>query len=193
MPSMSARTACILDGGRAGDESANAAEAVVRRLLSKRGWSERTFRLCELEIGPCRGCFACWVKTPGICIIDDVAREIARTVVRSELVVFLTPVTFGGYSSELKKAVDRLIPLILPFFKLVGNEVHHVPRYARYPSLLGVGLLGDSSAAKERIFRRLIERNAINLHAPQAKACVIDPGDSNPGSILTPALRQVVV
>jgi len=48
----------------------------------------------------------------------------------SELVVLLTPITFEGYCSELKKAVDRVIPLILPYFLFVRHEVHHIRRCA---------------------------------------------------------------
>lgn len=82
-------------------------------------------------------------------------------------------------------------PLILPCFRFVGHEVHHVRRYAWYPGLLGVGLMMNPSATQERIFRTLIARNAINMHAPQA--CVIDPGDPNREAILIQALRQVIV
>ena len=42
----------------------------------------------------------------------------------------------GGYSSELKNAVDHLIPNILPFFANVDGETHHKPRYKRYAKLL---------------------------------------------------------
>ncbi len=59
---------------------------------------------------------------PGECARDDDGRRVAREVIRSNLAVFLTPVTFGGYSSVLKGAVDRLIPLGSPFFARVGGR-----------------------------------------------------------------------
>jgi hypothetical protein len=138
----------------------------VERSLEERGWTVLTHALRELDVAPCRGCFACWVKTPGVCIIDDMGREIAKAVVQSDLVVYITPVTFGGYSSVLKKAVDRLIPLILPYFRLIDGEVHHVKRYERYPRLLGLGIAERADTESERVFRTVVERNGINMHAP---------------------------
>ena len=90
-----------------------------------------------MEIRPCIGCFGCWVQTPGECLIDDAARQIAPAIIGSDLVIYLTPVTFGGYSSELKKALDRCICLILPFFTKIDGEMHHKPRYDRYPGCSG--------------------------------------------------------
>jgi len=189
---MKRQTACILDGGTRDGSATNEVKQTLAELLTERGWAATDFRLRDLDIAPCRGCFACWVQTPGVCIIDDVAREIARTVAQSDLLVFLAPVTFGGYSSELKRALDRLIPLILPYFRSVGHEVHHVRRYARCPSLLGVGLLMNPSATQERIFQTLIERNAINMHAPRAKASILDAGDPNSEERIAAALAEVI-
>jgi multimeric flavodoxin WrbA len=45
--------------------------------------------------------------TPGECVIKDAGCDVARDVSHSDLVILLTPMSFGGYSSELKKAVDR--------------------------------------------------------------------------------------
>jgi hypothetical protein len=189
---MADQTACILDGGRRiGSGTADACREVAS-LLGKRGWAAKLFRLRDLDVAPCRGCFGCWVKTPGVCIIDDVGREIAKTVARSELLVFVTPVTFGGYSAELKKAVDRLIPLILPYFTFVGREVHHIRRYRRYASLLGIGILPRSDESQERVFRRLVRRNSINFHAPEAEACFAYEDGSPARPTIAQALAEVI-
>ena len=79
--------------------------------------------------------FGCWVKTPGQCVQDDPAREVARACARADLVVLFTPVTFGGYSSELKKAIDRSIPNLSPIFIRIRGETHHPCRYASRASL----------------------------------------------------------
>lgn len=106
------------------------------------------------------------MQTPGVCVIDDAGRDVARAFIQSDLVIFLTPVAFGGYSSELKKAVNRLICVLSPFFVKIEGEVHHRPRYERYPRLVGVGVLPQADAESERIFTTLVGRNAINMHAP---------------------------
>src|SRR4030066_175947 len=104
----------ILDGTSndgsysAGDLSQQVGEQ-FKADLEQLNYQVDLFRLGEIKIADCLGDFKCWVKTPGICTIDDANREIAQAVAQSELLVFITPVTFGGYSSHLKKAVDHLI------------------------------------------------------------------------------------
>ena len=156
--------AVILDGGlHPGDLTDQAFQALVP-ILKARGWSIESFRLREIEIAPCTGCFGCWIRTPGVCVIDDAARGIAEKIIASDLVVYLTPITFGGYSGELKKALDRTIPLILPFFKLYQGEVHHSPRYPRFPSIAFLGTLPRRDAGQEDLFEDLADRNALNMH-----------------------------
>jgi hypothetical protein len=121
------------------------------------------------------GCFGCWIKTPGVCVIDDAGRDIARRMIHSDVVVYLTPLMFGGYSSELKKAIDRSIPNISPLFRLMKREVHHAKRYPRNPRLAGIGICsnGPVDPDEEDLFETLVGRNAINLHAPASAAGVV--------------------
>ena len=130
----------------------------------------QTWTLREEKIAFCLGCFECWTKYPGLCRIDDTGRAVTESIIHSDLAIYLSPVTFGGYSSELKKALDRSIGLIMPFFTRIEGEVHHQPRYKRYPRLLGIGVLPAPDPGQERLFATLLERNAINMHAPENKA-----------------------
>jgi len=158
--------AVVLNGAESGDHASHTVYEIIASALEDIGWQVEPCILHEIKIASCRGCFGCWVKTPGICVIDDAGHDVARMVIQSDLVVLLTPVTFGGYSSELKKALDRIICLISPFFVKIGEEVHHKPRYERYPRLVGVGVLPHPDGESERVFKTLVGRNAINLHCP---------------------------
>jgi len=146
--------------------------------LHRLGCSVKSTFLRDLAIAPCMGCFGCWVQTPGVCLIDDAAREVTRKMIQSDLVVYLTPITFGGYSSDLKKVLDRSIGLISPFFTKIDGEVHHRKRYAQAPKLLGVGIAHEPDEESARIFKALIDRNAINMHNKAHAACVIDEDQS---------------
>jgi len=99
-------------------------------------------------------------------------------MIQSHLVVYLTPITFGGYSSDLKKVLDRSIGLISPFFTRINGEVHHRKRYAQAPKLLGVGIAHEPVGEGARIFKALIERNAINMHNEAHAACVVSEDQS---------------
>lgn len=135
--------------------------------------------LKEKKIADCLGCFDCWVKTPGVCIIDDYGREVAAELINSDLLIFLTPVVFGSYSYQLKKALDRMIPLISPYFKKVKGEIHHKKRYPKYPSLLALGIVEDNNQLQRKIFKELAERNSINFYAPYYGAEVFNAENFN--------------
>jgi hypothetical protein len=185
--------ALILDGGRQGAVSTVAAHPALADALAHQGWQSDTIVLCEQKIAYCLGCFECWTKTPGICRIDDDGRKVMAAMHAGDLVVYLTPITFGGYSSVLKKAVDRSIGLVSPFFTRIDGEVHHRARYAHYPSLLGVGVLAAPDPRQEQMFGRLIERNALNLHAPTCGSCVVyaDQAEDARRTVLVTALQML--
>ena len=168
--------ATILNGGPADDSGIEAVQAILAEELGGAGWTLEPIVLRDMAIAPCCGCFGCWVQTPGECVIRDGADRIPRALVRSDLAVLLTPVTFGGYSSDLKKALDRSIGLVSPFFMRIRGEVHHRPRYPRYPRLLGVGTLPEPDADVAQLFRSLVQRNALNMHVPVAAAGVVAGG-----------------
>lgn len=165
--------AAILNGALAGDSALLPIEQALDTALTARGWDVQRVHLRELPIVYCQGCFECWVKTPGVCKTADAAQEVTRTIVRSDLLVLLSPVTFGGYSSEIKKALDRSIGIVSPFFRRIDGEVHHRERYAKYPRLLGVGVAPDDDEEEARIFTTLVARNAINFHAPAHLAGIV--------------------
>lgn len=163
----------LLDGRGAGDDDLIPVLDTLMDELQSSGATVQTFTLRDIKMGSCIGCFGCWLKTPGICVEPDAGRDIAQAVVQSDVTILLTPVTFGGYSSEIKKSQDRWIPLILPDFGIYHGEVHHQPRYAHYPRLVGIGVQRQSNDAEANLFRVLVGRNALNFHAPSYAAEVL--------------------
>lgn len=166
----------LLDGSENNDNTIDAVRQAIVEQLSRAGWDVEVIGLRNKRIAGCTGCFGCWVKTPGICVIDDDGREIAKKVAQADLVVYLTPVMFGGYSSELKKALDRMIPVLLPYFTLVDGEIHHLMRYRRRQRLAVIGVQTSSDHESAQIFKTLVDRNAINLHSPAHGASMIIKG-----------------
>ena len=155
-----------------GDLLCNRASAAVMAKMKALDWEAKAFALAGMDIKACRGCFSCWVKTPGRCIIEDDQESILRAMAVSDLVIWLTPITFGGYSPELKKALDRIIPIILPFFNKVQGETRHPLRYAFRRRLLAIGTQKREDAGSEGIFHRLVERNALNMDNAEAVTMV---------------------
>ncbi len=176
------RRALVLNGALVGDETLTPVQEELLRLLEEAGFEVRTYVMRDVPLAHCQGCFECWTRTPGLCRTDgDAGREIAAAMIRSDLSILITRITFGGYSSEIKKALDRCICLMLPFFRRTEGEVHHKKRYDRYPILAGVGVLGAPDDEQETIFRVLLERNAHNIGGIAPASCVLLAGASRAG------------
>ncbi|MBI3170674.1 MAG: NAD(P)H-dependent oxidoreductase, partial [Chloroflexi bacterium] len=155
----------ILNGANPTDSMGRRLNSLFQAQSNERGWEAESILLCEQKIGNCAGDFFCWMRSPGICNTDDDNRVIAAKVIQSDLVIFLTPVTFGGFSSQLKRMLDHLIQNILPFFTSINGEIHHQKRYEKYPNILVVGWQSASNSREEVIFRHLVHRMSINMNA----------------------------
>ncbi|WP_051192289.1 NAD(P)H-dependent oxidoreductase [Butyrivibrio sp. VCB2001] len=81
------------------------------------------------EIKPCAGCFGCWLKTPGECVIKDGYNRMGYLIHKADELVVMTRYTYGGFSSFVKNVFDRSIGWVLPYFRIVDNEMHHKMRY----------------------------------------------------------------
>jgi hypothetical protein len=165
--------ALIFDGSREGETGLEALRSAIEGEMARAGLDSETLDLRDMDIAPCTGCFKCWTKTPGICVIDDAGRKVTEKLVNCDLLVILTPVTFGGYSSEVKKALDRSMGWLLPYFTKVDGKTHHRPRYKHYPDLLVFGTTPTSDTDLEALFKDLVDRNAINAHSPKHRAEVV--------------------
>jgi multimeric flavodoxin WrbA len=171
----------ILDGGPRDARGAAcrkiaAAAADEARL---KGHAVTAFELDALAIKPCQGCFACWLKHPGTCAIRDDQEPVLRAMAASDLQVWITPVTFGGYAPALKKALDRFIPNILPFFTTRRGEAHHPLRYPKRRGLIVLGTLLAADLESERIFHDLVGRNALNLDSVLTASHVFHDGEED--------------
>ncbi|MGM0500665.1 MAG: flavodoxin family protein [Bacillota bacterium] len=183
--------ALILNGEELAGISLDQFTKSIRKELKTDDYKVEEIILKEKEIADCLGCFKCWVKTPGVCIIDDYGRDTAAKLINSDLLIFLTPVKFGGYSYQLKKALDRMIPLISPYFKKIKGEIHHKKRYSKYPSILAVGIMKEKNESQSKIFKELVKRNSINFHSPYFKAEVFDAAEKFDNKALKNAVKMI--
>lgn len=79
--------------------------------------------LSEFKIHHCTGCYACWYKTPGKCIIKDDMAEILEKLIKADIIVYGTPLYVYSMTGLMKNFLDRCLPLALPWM----NENKTVP------------------------------------------------------------------
>ncbi|MCB2210367.1 flavodoxin family protein [bacterium] len=151
--------------------------ASLAHQLETAGHNVSSLTLRELEARYCTGCWACWVRTPGLCIHEDASREVCRHVIQSDFVLFASPIIMGYMSATLKKFMDKMIPLVHPYITVANAETHHRARYAKadYPAA-GL-LLGRTPGTDEEdidIVRSIHERTMLNLKTHSAFTLLTD-------------------
>ena len=156
----------ILNGALLGDYRLESYQQILEETLKESADHLDSVLLNSKNIGTCIGCFKCWSHTPGECFQKDDASEIIKKMVHADLLVFLTPLTFGGYSSELKKMIERTLGILQPGMLRINGESHHLKRYEKYPSILGLAVTDRLDEEEIRIFKKLGDRHSLNFYPP---------------------------
>jgi multimeric flavodoxin WrbA len=150
-----------------GDPQSSAFDSYLAQIgagLENRGHTVSQLDLRDLELRYCIGCFGCWVKTPGVCSLQDESCKMRRAVIHSDFTLWAAPLRMGFPSALLKMALDKSIPLIHPYMVVDQGEAHHRPRYEHYPRL---GLLvdpeSDTDAIDLEIVADIFSRTALNF------------------------------
>ena len=112
----------------------------------------------------CIGCFGCWLKTPGKCILPDAYQQLGEQLSRADELLIVSRCSFGSYSSTVKNMLDRSISYISPFFEIRKGEMHHRPRYHNTLTLSALFYGSDITPAEQETARALVGANALNLN-----------------------------
>jgi putative NADPH-quinone reductase len=132
------KTALMLDHLVQGMRDAGA-EVKVANLRSK-------------KIQNCIGCFTCWTKTPGICIHkDDMTSDLYPKWVKSDLVVYASPLYHFTLNASMKAFIERTLPHVQPFFEERGGRTVHPPRIP-HPKVV---MLSVAGLAEKKVFEQL--------------------------------------
>jgi multimeric flavodoxin WrbA len=134
--------------------------------LENNGNQVKQFDLASLDVHYCIGCWSCWLKTPGLCVFRDATDSILSEIVQADLLIFAAPLRLGFIHSILKKSVERIIPLLLPYISIYKGECHHLTRYNKLPDI-GVILEKekDTDAQDLEIIRNTFERLQLNFRS----------------------------
>ncbi|MEM0358494.1 MAG: flavodoxin family protein [Candidatus Hadarchaeales archaeon] len=93
--------------------------------MREEGAEVELFYVNRLKIKPCNGRFTCWTKTPGRCVHEDDMTFLYPKLAEAEVWVFAFPIYVDGMPGPLKTMVDRLLPLLKPFFELREGHCRH--------------------------------------------------------------------
>lgn len=71
--------------------------------------------VASMNIDACKGCFACWKKTPGICCIKDDMKAVIGKQLEADIILWSFPLYYFSVPGILKNLIDRQLPMSLPF------------------------------------------------------------------------------
>lgn len=111
---------------------------------------------------PCRGCFKCWTKHPAACAMKDALHKVCRVLGTADDLIIITENLYGTYSPAVKNLLDRSIGTSTPFSTYRGEQMHHTLRYGKRNSLRVIAY-GSITDAEKKTWKRMTERNAINM------------------------------
>ncbi len=113
----------------------------------------------DMDIKPCIGCNACWLKTPGVCAIKDDHEKLLITILQADRTVFFADTRLGFVSHEMKDVIDRILPLATMYLHFKDGQMRHISRYGKG---LDAGLVyrGEADGA---FLSRWMERVTLNM------------------------------
>lgn len=141
-------------------------------MFQSRGVAAEYISISGLNIKPCYSCGGCSTKTYGKCVIQDDMDVILRKMIRTDKLIWVTPVTFGSYSSDTKKVFDRSAVLGDTHYYVKKGELIKGMRN-NVKEVFAVGVKDHCSKEEKDAFEKLLQEN-INIMNVGGKAFVVE-------------------
>jgi multimeric flavodoxin WrbA len=137
---------------------------LTNKLLKQKGFDTEMLELSANNLTFCKGCFGCWIKKPGECVINDQMTQINQSYMNSDLVIYLSPIIFGQFSANIKNTMDRRIPNALPFFETrPDGSTMHPPRYDKSPQQIIIGYGDMITDEDKQLFIDVTKKHRSNI------------------------------
>jgi multimeric flavodoxin WrbA len=137
---------------------------IVRQYLDEQKYEVECVGIDREDLAFCKGCFGCWIKKPGECVIDDKISYLNKAYINSDVTIILSPVIFGQFSANIKNLRDRWIPNILPFFeRRPDGSTIHPARYPVYPRQIIIGYGNGLSEDDIKLFKAITINHLRNI------------------------------
>ena len=111
----------------------------------------------------CIGCFGCWLKTPGVCVLKDNYNNMGELLSKCDELKIISRCIYGSYSPLIRNVLDRSISYLLPYFISKNAETHHAMRYKNKISLSVHFYGSDITENEKETAKRLVKANCINF------------------------------
>ena len=104
----------VINGSPKGSDSNTM--RLTRAFLEGMGEADiREIIVANSRIAGCKGCFCCWNKTPGKCVIADDMQYVIDSEIWADVIIWSFPLYYFSVPGGLKNLIDRQLPMSLPF------------------------------------------------------------------------------
>ncbi len=148
--------------------------AELHQALLDKGVEADYIPLDNVDVKPCVNCGSCSNKTDGRCVVRDDGDWIYPKVVRSDALVFVTPVVFGGYSFKLKRVLDKFGLFMDRRYFVVNGELAKGGLLGRTFKCFAVGVSERDDTAENAAFKQLF-RELLTITRGAGQAYVTSP------------------
>lgn len=140
------------------DEGQNKIGYDIYQALAAQGAQADYVALEDVLVKPCVNCGGCTNKTYGRCVVRDDGDWIYPKIVKSEVLVLVTPIVFGSYSFKLKRVLDKFGLFMDRHYFLVSGELTKGGMPDRTFKCFAVGITEDAAEADafKRLFQELL-------------------------------------
>ncbi|MCL2873537.1 MAG: flavodoxin family protein [Defluviitaleaceae bacterium] len=103
---------------------------LTRAFLEGAKWTDaEIIDISTANVKGCKGCFSCWTKTPGECVIKDDMADFLPKIIASDVVIWSFPLYSCGFPGEMKCFMDRQLPIALPEMMTESETGRHPLRH----------------------------------------------------------------
>ena len=98
---------------------------LTKAFLEGLGAEAEVINTIDLNIKPCRACYACWFATPGRCAQKDDAQVVMDKIREADMVIWSIPLYAYGVPSHCKALMDRTVSFNKPQMYVDEEGIAH--------------------------------------------------------------------
>jgi multimeric flavodoxin WrbA len=148
-----------------------AVKEILRRLPD--AWDKRMIRLSDMNLMPCKACYACLSQEGNACVLKDDMDFILRHMLQADKIVIAAPCYILGAHIGVQRLIDRLMSVMEMHLRFAGKQCAVVVFH---------GLPGWEGMAREEMLKipRILGMDCVGAATLEATL----PGDSVRGQNL---------
>lgn len=129
----------------------------------------------DLDINGCRGCFGCWLESPGRCVQRDDMDWVLPAINESDVLLLGTPIYGRNVTSYLARLAERTFPNNAPEMYIEDGRTRHPGRTRKIPKIVLAATCGFPDLVNFDVVRSLYP-SALHILLPASQIILNDEG-----------------